>query len=236
MDKELTPVQARMIEVLESKRFWGAFILLGALLLIVGTARYFMDAANARKEQEAAEKLFEVSKLETEALPPQTNIFSPEFFKKRMEWAPEKKEKMRKILGEVASQFPTTAAAQGARLRLGVLNFMDTKYEEAIKNFDEVVSKGTRRPEDVSTWNALLGKGAALEMLKKWDEAIVAYDEVAKDKKNPVLAEALLGKVRCLTSLGRTADVAPLLKELRDGFAGGYYESAARAIEAYQAR
>ncbi len=50
------------------------------------------------------------------------------------------------------------------------------------------------------------------------------------------MAEALLGKVRCLTSLGRKDDVAPLLKKLRDDFSGGYYDAAARAVEAYQAR
>ncbi len=236
MDKELTPAKARMLEVLESRRFWNAFIFLGAVLLGIGSVRYFMNESKAKKERVAEEKIFQVSQLESEGLPAQTNIFSQEFFKKRLDWNADKKEKMKKLLNEVISEHPTTGAAQSARLRLGVLSFTEANYEEAVKSFDAVISNGTRRAEDVNMWNALIGKAISFEMLKKWNEAITSYDEITKDEKSPLVAEALLGKVRCLTSLGRKDDVAPLLKKLRDDFSGGYYDAAARAVEAYQAR
>ena len=58
MDKELTPFQANVLEILENRRFWT--ILAGAafIILVVGFGRYYGQQASKKAERMAADKLF----------------------------------------------------------------------------------------------------------------------------------------------------------------------------------
>ena len=237
MDNELTPVQSRMLEVLESRRFWGGFVILAVVLLGIAIGKGIAKTATQKRELAASEKLFEIEKLDAQDINPQQGIFTQEYFKKRLEWPAERKDTLKKLAQDLVNEYPESAAAQNARLRLALQQYLDADYEGSIKAFDEVVAKSKKEAEDIPYWNALLGKASALEMLKKDNEALAIYEEMTKeDKKNPLMAEALFGKMRMYIASGRQTEVGTIAKKLREDYAGTHYESAARAIESDVAR
>ena len=163
--------------------------------------------------------------------PQDTNIFSAEFMKKRLEWSPEKKENIKKQLQELVAEYPQSGSAQSARMRLAAIAYQDAQYDEALKQFDDVISKGKADFSDIPAWTSKLGKAYVLETQKKNDEALKIYREISSDIKAPLAAEALLSEVRLLKTMGKNDEVAPVLTKIKAEFAGTYYESAARAYE-----
>lgn len=231
MDKDLTPFETKALAVLENKRFW---ILIGAICAIVIAAaigKYFVEENQKKKERLAAEKLFEVEKLESEGVTSNNRLFSQEYVKARIEWTAEKKGQMQQKLEEVIKEFPETGSAQAARLRLASLAFQDAKFDEALKTYDEVISKGTNKLSDVPVVTAKLGKGYSLESMEKYPEALAVYDGITKNETDPTLAEALLSKARVLKALSRQKEVDPILNKLETDYPGTFYEEAARAMK-----
>lgn len=228
MDKELTPIQAKAVEILENKRFWTILAGCAFVLLASGFGRYYAQEKGKETERKAADKLFAVEKTEVEGIQPNPSVFTQDFMKKRLEWDAAKKETMKKELEAVVAEFPKTASAQSARIRLGSLAYQDSKFDDSIKNFDEVISHGTNSVSDVTYWTAKLGKAYVLETQKKNEEALKVYQEVSSNVKNPLAAEALLSEVRVLSALGRAVEIAPRLEKLKAEFPGTYQESAAK--------
>jgi tetratricopeptide (TPR) repeat protein len=231
MDKELTPFQSKALEVLENKRFWILITVAAAIILGIGVSRYFMEESQNNKERLAAEKLFLVEKMEGEGVASTNRLFSQEYVKARIDWSAEKKAEMRKILEDLIKEYPTSSTAQSARLRLANLNFNDGKLEDALKNYDEIISKGSTKESDIPALTAKLGKGYTLEGMEKYSDALEIYDVLSKNEQSPVLAEALFSKARVLKSLSRDKDAEPVLKKIETDFAGTYYEEAARALK-----
>lgn len=232
MDNQLTPFQQTILNVLESRRFWTLFVGVALLVMAIAFGKYVMSENAQKTEKLATEKLFEVEKLEGEGLKSSSRLLSEEFVKLRMEWSSEKKEKMRKILGEVLAEFPKTNAAQSSRLRLASLDFVEGKYDSALKNFEEVIRFGNKLPSDVSTITAQLGKGYTLESMNKKSEALIYYEELSKNEKTVLAAESMLARVRILKALSREKEMDPIVKKLEADFPGTYYEQAARVYEA----
>jgi tetratricopeptide (TPR) repeat protein len=232
MDNQLTPFQQTILSVLESRRFWTLFV--GAALIVMAGAfgKYLINEKAQKTEKLATEKLFEVEKLEGEGLKSNARLLSEEFVKLRMEWSSEKKDRMRKILGEILAEYPQTNAAQASRLRLASLDFIEGKYDSALKNFEEVIKFGNKLPSDVSTITAQLGKGYTLESMNKKPEALSYYEELSKNEKTILAAESILARVRILKALSREKEIEPLVKKLETDFPGTYYEQAARVYEA----
>jgi len=231
MDKELTPFQSNVLEILENRRFWT--ILAGAafIVLAVGFGRYYSQQVDKKAERAASDKLFAIEKVEVEGLPPSSNIFSQDFMKKRLEWDDAKKAKIKTELESLIAEFPKTATAQSARIRLAAMAYQDSNFDQATKYFDEVISKGSKDLADIPYWSAKLGLGYLLETQKKYDEAITHYKDVASDVKNPLAAEAMLSQVRSLKASGKDTEIAAIIEKIKTEFAGTYYESAARAYE-----
>ena len=231
MDNQLTPFQQTILSVLESKRFWTLFVGTALLVMVIALGKY-VDGEQAQKtEKLATEKLFEVEKLEGEGLKSNARLLSEEFIKLRLDWAPEKKEKMRKILNEIVAEFPKTQAAQSSRIRVATLDFLDGKYDSALSAFEEVIKFGNKLPSDVSTLTAQLGKGYTLESMNKKSEALSYYEELSKNQKSILAAEAVLAQVRILKSLSRDKEIEVLVKKLESDFPGTYYEQAARVYQ-----
>lgn len=231
MDKELTPFQANVLEILENRRFWA--LLGGATLIVlaVGFGRYYMQQSAKKVEREAAEMLFAVEKLEVDGIKPNPSIFSQDFMKKRLEWDAAKKEKITADLTAVVSKFPKSASAQLARLRLAALAYQDSKFEDALKQLDEVVANGSPLAEDVSYWSAKLGKGYVYETQSKFEDALKVYKEASADSKNILAPEALLGELRVYKATQKGVEMLSVIEKIKTNYAGTYYESAARAFE-----
>lgn len=228
MDNQLTPFQQTVLSVLESKRFWTFFVGASLLVMVFASGKYILKEQAQKTEKIAIEKLFEVEKLEGEGLKSNARLLSEEFVKLRLEWSSEKKEKMRKTLNEIIAEFPKTNAAQSSRIRLASLDFLEGKYDSALLKFEEVVKFGNNLPSDVSTISAKLGKGYTLESMDKKTEALGYYEELSKDEKTILAAEAILARVRILKSLSRDKEIDSLVKKLETDFPGTYYEQAAR--------
>jgi tetratricopeptide (TPR) repeat protein len=231
MDNQLTPFQQSILSVLESKRFWTLFVGASLLVIVFAFGKYLVNEQAQKTEKLAIEKLFEVEKLEGEGLKSNGRLLSEEFLKIRMEWSSDKKEKMRKILNEIVAEFPKTNTAQLSRIRLASLDFLEGKYDVALKGFEDVIKFGNRLPSDVSCLTAQLGKGYTLEAMNKKTEALSYYEELSKNEKTILAAESLLARVRLLKSLSRDKEIEPLAKKLESDFPGTYYEQAARVYE-----
>lgn len=231
MDKELTPFQANVLEILENRRFWS--ILAGAafIILLVGFGRYYSQESIKKEERLAADKLFAIEKSEVEGIQPNPSVFTQEFMKKRLEWDAAKKEKIKADLSALVAEHPKSASAQLSRIRLAAMAYQDSQFAEAAKYFDETIAHGTTKLEDISYWSAKIGKGYVLESEKKYDEALKLYQDVSMNIQNPLAAEALLSQLRILKISGKTEDSKAVLEKIKTEFAGTYYESAARAYE-----
>lgn len=231
MDKELTPFQANVLEILENRRFWS--ILAGAafIILVVGFVRYYSQESAKKQERLAADKLFAIEKMEVEGIQPNPSIFTQDFMKKRLEWDAAKKEKIKAELTSLVAEYPKSASAQLSRIRLAAMAYQESQFAEAAKFFDDTISHGTTKLEDISYWSAKIGKGYVLESEKKNDEALKLYREVSTNLKNPLAAEALLSELRILKASGKIEESKAVLQKIKTEFAGTYYESAARAYE-----
>jgi tetratricopeptide (TPR) repeat protein len=232
MDNQLTPFQQSILNVLESKRFWTLFVGASLLVMAISFGKYVVKEQAEKTEKLATEKLFEVESAEGEGLKANARLFSQEFVKLRMEWSQEKKDKMRKILSEIVAEFPKTNAAQSSRIRLASLDFLEGKYDSALKNFEEVIKFGNNLPSDVLTLTAQLGKGYTLESMNKKTEALSYFEELSKNEKTMIAAESILARVRILKALSRDKEIETLVKKLEADFPGTYYEQAARVYEA----
>lgn len=231
MDKELTPFQSNVLEILENRRFWTLLAGAAFIVLAIGFGRYYSQQVAKKSERAASDKLFAIQKVEVEGLPPNSSIFSQDFMKKRLEWDDAKKAKVKSDLEALIAEYPKTASAQSARIRLAAAAYQDSNFDVATKYFNEVISNGSKDLADIPYWSAKLGLAYLFETQKNYDQAITHYKEVAADLKNPLAAEALLSQVRSLKASGKDAEIAPIIEKIKSEFAGTYYESAARAYE-----
>jgi hypothetical protein len=229
MDKELTPIQAKAVEILENRRFWSILAGCALIVLVVGAVRYYSQEGRRREESAASDKLFEVSRVEVEGVQPNPSIFSQDFMKKRVEWSAEKKAKFKTDLEALVAKYPTTSTAQSARIRLAALAYQDAHYAEAQKYFDEAISKGTTELTDIPYWTAKLGKGYAFEAEKKYEDALKVFQDISSNLKNPLAAEALLSQARTLKAMGRSGEIEAIAEKMKTEFAGTYHESALHA-------
>lgn len=231
MDKELTPFQANVLEILENRRFW-TLLGVGALIVFcVGLGRFYMQESAKKVERAASDKLFAVEKLEVEGIQPNPSIFSQDFMKKRLEWDAAKKEKIATELKALIAEYPKTASAQLARIRLSALAYQDSQFDESLKLLDETIAHGNGSVEDISFWSAKLGKAYVLETQSKFDEALKIYKEASSDSKNQLAPEALLGELRVYKATQKGAEMSSVIEKIKSNYSGTYYESAARAFE-----
>lgn len=114
---------------------------------------------------------------------------------------------------EAVSKFSGTATAGALKLRLTKNYFDNGRYEEALAQYEALDGKAPDGFADVPA----VGKAQCLEALKKFDEALAAFDAFAQANPKSYLAlTAQLGAARCLAEAGKKDEALKRLASLKD--------------------
>ena len=109
------------------------------------------------------------------------------------------------------AKYGSTAVGPVISLRLAQAYFEAGNFEKAAEVYGAFAKKRSRH---LLAPQARLGYAASLESARKFEEAKVAYGELAKDTASLVYPEATLGYARCLAALGDKAAASDLLDRL----------------------
>ncbi len=114
---------------------------------------------------------------------------------------------------EAVSKFSGTATAGALKLRLAKNYFDNGRYEEALAQYEALDGKAPDGFADVPA----VGKAQCLEALKKFPEALAAFDAFVQASPNGYLTlTAQLGAVRCLAQEGQKDEALKRLAALKD--------------------
>lgn len=128
---------------------------------------------------------------------------------------------------EAVSKFSGTATAGALKLRLAKNYFDNGRYEEALAQYEALDGKAPDGFADVPA----VGKAQCLEALKRFPEALAAFDAfVQASPKGYLTLTAQLGAVRCLAQDGKKDEALKRLAALKG--ANGDDEIAAARIDA----
>lgn len=136
-------------------------------------------------------------------------------------------------LDNLANQYGKTAIGPVIRLRLARSYFEDGNYEASLNACDLFLKKDRKHqlaPE------AKLCRAAALEALEKYDDAIQAYMDLAKDPASFVAPSAVLGQARCLAAKDDKAGANALLDQFVLDRKGTKWEAEAENLRGVIAR
>lgn len=125
----------------------------------------------------------------------------------------EKDEAVVKALTEFRTKASGSRAAANAALPLGQALLRQGKPAEALAAFDDYL-KGSD-PADPLRPTALEGRGYALEEKKDYDQALAAFDQLAKENKTDFMkGMGMYHRGRVLALQGKTAEAAQALVEV----------------------
>ena len=128
---------------------------------------------------------------------------------------------------EAVSKFSGTATAGALKLRLAKNYFDNGRYEEALAQYEALDGKAPDGFADVPA----VGKAQCLEALKRFPEALAAFDAfVQASPKGYLTLTAQLGAARCLAQDGKKDEALKRLAALKG--ANGDDEIAAARIDA----
>ncbi len=114
---------------------------------------------------------------------------------------------------EAVSKFSGTATAGALKLRLAKNYFDNGRYEEALSQYEALEGKAPDGFADVPA----VGKAQCLEALKRFPEALAAFDAfVQASPKGYLTLTAQLGAVRCLAQEGKKDEALKRLAALKD--------------------
>jgi tetratricopeptide (TPR) repeat protein len=123
-----------------------------------------------------------------------------------------------KALEKVRTEFSGTRAARTATLHLGDYSFTSSKYEDAIRYFQEYVA--TSRPDDPYRVLALEGLGYTNEAKKDFPAALDYFDKMAKDStKGFGKDRAAFHRARILEESGKLQEAAQAYESIKKDFA-----------------
>ena len=116
-------------------------------------------------------------------------------------------------LESVVAKYGSTKAGNAARLRLAKAYYDASNYEEALNVYNTCLSKGA---PNGFVEIAKLGQAHALEGLKRFDEALAAYEAFDKDFSGHFLQpQAKMGIARIYTLQGKKDEAKKLLENLK---------------------
>ena len=114
---------------------------------------------------------------------------------------------------DAVSKFSGSAAAGALKIRLAKSYYDAGRYDEALAQYEDLLAKAPEGFADVP----VVGKAQCLEALKKFDEALAAFDAFAQANPKSYLAlTAQLGAARCLAEAGKKDEALKRLAALKD--------------------
>lgn len=116
------------------------------------------------------------------------------------------------LFTQLTDRFPNTRPGKIAFYYLGVLNYHQRKYPEALDYFKKFLGK--MKNDYLLTPSALYGAGCASEGLQEYEEAVKYYEKVAKDKKSPFYFMGVLAWARVTGILGEPEKARQILENL----------------------
>lgn len=181
-------------------------VLAVGLVIAIATSMSGRGEAQASLDFGAALKVLErpVNATATEVKPGDEPPFKTEA---------EKDEALVKSLTDFRAKHPGKKAAVSAALPLAQALLRQGKADQAMPLIDEFLSKS--EPSDVLRPAAYEARGYALEAQKKYDEALAAFDLLARENKTDFLrGMGLYHRARMLIAKGDTAGAAKTLSEI----------------------
>ncbi len=121
-----------------------------------------------------------------------------------------------RLLSEVTSRYPRTAAAAEATLRLGNLYYGQERYDEARRIFEAYLAGNARGR---IAFAAGLGIADTYLAQKQYDVAVPAYLRLISEfPREPLLPEAYLNLARAYTSIGKPRDATRLYEQVTEAY------------------
>lgn len=128
-----------------------------------------------------------------------------------------KDEEVVKSLEAFRQEHGDTTASTTAALPLAQAQFRLGKYDDALKGFDEFLKKANA--EDPLRSAALEGRGYVFEAKKDYDQALAAFEQMARENKSEFLAGmGLFHRARVLIAQGKKDDAAKELAAIPTQF------------------
>ena len=136
-------------------------------------------------------------------------------------------------LEEAVAKFSGSAAEPALEIKLAKSYYDDGRYDEALARYEEMSGKVPPEFADIP----VVGKAMCLEALKKFPEALEAFDGFAEANPKSYLAlTAKLGAARCVAESGDSAKALERIEALKkecegDDVAKSRVEAAENAIK-----
>ena len=187
-------------------------VLLVGLVIAIGVSMSGKGEAEASRDFGAALKVLErtVNATSTEVKPGEEPPFKTEA---------EKDEAIARSLTDFRAKHPGSKAAVSAALPLGQVYLRQGKADQALPLVDEYIAKTDAT--DPLRPAAFEARGYALEAQKKYDDALNAFDLLAKENKTDFMkGMGMYHRARMLLIKGDTAAAAKTLSEIENAAPG----------------
>jgi len=189
----------------------AAGLAIGVIVLVALVAGYFVWGS--RQEADASDLLFRA----TRELGSSTRT---------AEDAARQEEGVR-LLRELTTRYPRTAAAAEATLRLGTLYYTLGEYDEARNVYQGYV---TRNPRGRVVFAAGMGVGDAYFSQGKYDKAMESYSQlIDRFPQEPLLPEAYLNLARTYVKMSKEQEAVRLYQKVAEGYPNSGWDQNARA-------
>jgi len=189
----------------------GAGLAIGVIVIVALVAGYFVWGN--RQEADASDLLFRATR----------ELGSS---RRTAEDAARHEEGVR-LLREVTTRYPRTAAAAEATLRLGTLYYTVGEYDEARNVYQGYV---TRNPRGRVVFAAGMGVGDAYFSQGKYDKAMETYSQlIDRFPQEALLPEAFLNLARTYVKMSKEQEAMRLYQKVAEGYPNSGWDQNARA-------
>ena len=132
-----------------------------------------------------------------------------------------------RLLRELTTRYPRTAAAAEATLRLGTLYYTVGKYDEARNVYQGYM---TRNPRGRIVFAAGMGVGDAYFSQGKYDKAMESYSQlIDRFPQEALLPEAFLKLARTYVKMSKEQEAVRLYQKVAEGYPNSGWDQNARA-------
>ena len=132
-----------------------------------------------------------------------------------------------RLLRELTTRYPRTAAAAEATLRLGTLYYTVGEYDEARNVYQGYVK---RNPRGRVVFAAGMGVGDAYFSQGKYDKAMESYSQlIDRFPQEALVPEAFLKLARTYVKMGNEQEAMRLYQKVEEGYPNTGWDQNARA-------